>query len=187
MDRTDCLGLPYPECAPPLVKDASDIEQFRDLAIATDTAVAALAASVTNLYTSPDAVSMTGGTVVAGQDVTHFLTAVDYDNASMGDTAADVIRIQETGWYIVGGYVEVQTAAAVFVRAEPLVNGDPVSSRQGPGFTVTTVNLEEAGFTDTLFLQAGDALQLMSHHVALAATVYTYAVRMWAVRILINV
>lgn len=187
MNQTDCLGLPYPECAPPLVKDQSDIEQFRDLAIATDTAVQALADSIVNLYTSPDAVNMTGGTVVAGQDVTHFLTSVEFDNASMGDTTADVIRIQETGWYYVGGHAEVQTAAAVFVRAEPLVNGDPVSSRQGPGFTTTTTNVEDVAFVDTLFLQAGDALQLMTHHVALAATVYTYTVRMWAVRILINV
>ena len=39
MDQTDCLGLPFPECDPPLTKDASDIAQFRDLAEATDAAV----------------------------------------------------------------------------------------------------------------------------------------------------
>jgi hypothetical protein len=30
-DRTD-RGYPYPECDPPLTKDASDISQMRDLA-----------------------------------------------------------------------------------------------------------------------------------------------------------
>lgn len=186
MDQTDCLGLPYPQCDPPLVKDASDIIQFKNLAEATDAAVQSYADDVLNLYTSPDAVAMTGGINVAGQDVVHFLGGgPEFDNAGMADTVAQVIRILETGWYLLGGHVHITTVPAVFVRVEPLVNGDPPSSRQGPGFA--TAGVEAVSFTDVLFLQEGDALQLMTHHVAAAATVNTYAVRMWALRILVNV
>lgn len=185
MKQTECLGLPYPECAPPLVKDASDISQLKALAEATDAAVQELADNVTNLYTSPDACAMTGGTNVAGQDVVHFLPTMEFDNAGMADTTADVIRILETGWYMVGGHVLVSTAPAVFVRIEPLVNGDPPSSRQGPGFA--TSGQEAVSFADVLFLAAGDVLTLMTHHVANPVTVNTYAVRMWALRILVNV
>lgn len=185
MDKTDCLSLPYPECDPPLTKDAADIAQFKALAEATDAAVQEYADNVADLYTSPDAVAMSGGTNVAGQDVVHFLPTMEFDNAGMADTTADVIRILETGWYMVGGHVLITTATAVFVRIEPLVNGDPPSSRQGPGFA--TSGTEAASFTDVLFLSEGDALTLMTHHVASAAVVNTYAVRMWAVRILVNV
>jgi hypothetical protein len=185
MKETECLGLPYPECAPPLVKDASDIVQFKALADATDAAVQTLADSVDNLYTSPDAVAMVGGINAAGQDVTHFLGGTEFDNAGMADLTAQVIRILETGWYLLGGHVQISTLPAVFVRAEPLVNGDPVSSRQGPGFA--TAGVEAVSFTDALFLQAGDALQMMTHHVASPVTVNTYSVRMWALRILVNV
>lgn len=185
MDQTDCLGLPYPECDPPLTKDASDIVQFKALAEATDAAVQAYADDVQNLYTAPDAVAMSGGTNVAGQDVVHFLPTLEFDNAGMADTTADVIRILETGWYMVGGHVLITTVPAVFVRIEPLVNGDPPSSRQGPGFA--TSGTEAVSFADVLYLSEGDALTLMTHHVASAVTVNTYAVRMWAVRILVNV
>ena len=30
MKETDCLGLPYPECNPPLVKDLSDIQALKN-------------------------------------------------------------------------------------------------------------------------------------------------------------
>jgi|GEM_PF-4464852 len=186
MDTTDCLGLPFPQCDPPLTKDASDITQFQALAEATDAAVQAYADDVDNLYTSPDAVAMLGGTNVAGQDVVHFFGGgAEFDNAGMADTTAQVIRVLETGWYMVGGHVLITTATAVFVRVEPLVNGDPPSSRQGPGFA--TAGTEAVSFADVLFLQAGDSLQMMTHHVASAVTVNTYSVRMWAFRILVNV
>lgn len=185
MDTTECLGLPFPECRPPAVKDASDIAQFRDLALAVDAAVADLAADVVDVWTAPDAVIMTGADNTAGQDVTHFLASVLYDNANMGDTAADVIRIRETGWYMLGGHVVVSTATPIFVRATFLVNGAQVNSLQGPGMS-TGAN-EVIGWADVAYLQQGDGITITTHHAALPATVYTYNVRAWAVRILVNV
>lgn len=188
MQTTDCLGLPYPECDPPLTKDASDIEQFRDLAEATDAAVQAFADSVSDRLLNPDAVNMFGGSNAAGQDIVHFTSGVNFDNAGMSDTVADVIRVVEDGWYIVGGWVAASSPThptPTNIRIEPLVNGDVVSARQGPG--APAIGSEYVAWVDVLQLRAGDVLQTMTHHTDAAATVFTYATVLWAQQILINV
>ena len=188
MKTTDCLALPYPECAPPLVKDASDIEQFRDLALATDAAVQALADSVSENLRNPDSASMFGTRASTGQDVTHFYPTVDFDNANMGDTNADLIRIQEDGWYMCGGWVQANSTSlpnSIGLRVEPIVNGDPITSRQGPG--QPAVGDEFVSWVDMLFLRAGDALQAMSHHTASSALNVTYISRIWAHLVIANV
>lgn len=188
MDTTDCLGLPYPECAPPLVKDASDIEQFRDLAVATDTAVQALADSLAaNLFNTPSTL-MSGGVATAGRDVIHFTSTTIFDNAGQADTVADVIRVAEDGWYLVGGWVSASSASlpnAIGLRIEPLVNGDAASNRQGPG--QPAVGNDFVAWVDTLFLRAGDALQTLTHHTDSAALNVTYTTQLWAYQVIANV
>ena len=186
MDTTDCLGLPYPECDPPFTQDASDVGQLENLAVATDAAVQALADSIQDVLVAPDAIKMSGGDNTAGLDVQHYLFgAVWTNNPAMEDPVAGVIRIQETGWYYVGGYVTVATATSVFVTVEPIVNDAPVSGRQGPG--VTNGIADSVAWADTLFLQAGDGLRIATHHAGSAVTVFTYTFLVWAQRILINV
>lgn len=185
MDTTDCLGLPYPQCDPPLTKDASDIAQFQALAEATDAAVQALADSIDATLTNPPSVNMSGGVTVAGLDVVHFTSVTEFDNAGMADTTADVVRIQLDGWYLVGGWVLADPGIAF--RVEPLVNGDPVSSRQGPGLTAGGTGTDKVAWTDCLFLRAGDALQVMTHHTSSPVGMVTYAVHIWATLVLANV
>lgn len=188
MDTTDCLGLPYPECDPPLTEDASDISQLRDLAVATDAAVQLLADSITATLVSPDAVCMTGGVNAAGLDVTHFFSGSNnFDNAGMADSVADGIRIQQDGWYMIGGWVRASLApqAPIAMRVEPLLNGDPFSSRQGPGSSTSIT--EAVMWSDMGFFRSGDFLNCMTHHTGNPATVVTYTVEMWAYQVLINV
>ena len=186
MDTTDCLGLPYPECDPPLIQDASDIGHLENLAVATDAAVQALADSIQDVLVAPDAIKMSGGDNSAGLDVQHYLfSSIWTNNPDMADSTAGVIRIQETGWYYVGGYVRVATATSVFVTVEPIVNDTPVSGRQGPAVT-NGIN-EDNAWVDTLFLQAGDGLRIATHHAGNPVTVFTYAFLVWAQRILVNV
>jgi hypothetical protein len=185
MDTTDCLGLPYPECEPPLTKDASDIKQLRDLAEATDAAVQTLADSISDTLLNPPCVRMLGSIVTAGQDVVQpYNGAVSFDNANMADTAADAIRIQQDGWYAVGGSVN-STSVNAFIRIEPLVNGDTVSSRQGYGASVGSG--DRISFMDVLFLRTDDLVTTMTHHTLLPATVYTYNTALWAYLVLGNV
>lgn len=187
MDKTDCLELSFPQCEPPLVKDASDIIQFQTLALEVDAAVQALDDTITEQLIDPDSVNMTGGITTAGNDIEHFTSAMVFDNAGMADTVADVVRIQEDGWYAVGGWVVASSASqpnSIGLRIEPLVNGDVVSSRQGPG--QPAVGAEYVGWTDVLFLRAGDALTTMTHHTGTAVLSVTYATTLWAHLVLSN-
>ena len=192
MDTTDCLGLPFPECDPPLTKDASDIAQFKALADATDAAVQTLADRIAEFVTAPDAVSIQGGDNQAGQVTTHLYNgSVNFDNSSMADTVADVIRIQSDGWYLIGGtvFATPPAAAILALRVEPLLNGDPFTARQGNGFSVSPGVLypDAVSWIDTVFLRMGDALSLMTQHTDNPATVMTYGYTGWAIRILGNV
>lgn len=188
MDTTDCLSLPYPQCAPPLIKDASDIEQFRDLAVATDTAVQTLADSLNANLFAPPCTVMSGGQSVAGRDIVQFTSVTVLDNAGQADTAADVIRISEDGWYMVGGWVSATSASlpnSIGLRIEPLVNGDMVSNRQGPG--QPAVGAEYVAWADMLFMRAGDALQTLTHHTDSAGLNVTYATFLWAYQVIASV
>lgn len=189
MDTTECLGLPFPECAPPLTKDASDIAQFQELAEATDSAVQGLDDAISATLLNPPMARMNGGQNAAGQDLVQFYGGfVDFDNFNMADTVADGIRIQQDGWYMIGGSVEVNTVPAgtsIGLRTEPLVNGDTVSSRQGPGFSA--ISGEEVNWTDVVFLREGDFLNTMTHHFDNPLTVFTYTVSLWAMLVISNV
>lgn len=188
MDTTDCIGLPYPQCDPPLTKDASDIIQLKNLADATDAAVQQLSDSITDVLTAPDYTSMEGGQNAAGNDVFHALNGfVRFDNGGLADTVADRIVIRQDGWYMFGGYVTMTTAAGSSngMRVEPLLNGDPFTSRQGPGWSLTGSEYKQ--FTDVAFFRAGDQLHLMTHHFGSAVTVFTYFVNMWVLQIATNV
>jgi hypothetical protein len=187
MDVTECLELPYPQCDPPLTKDASDIEQLRDLAFATDTAVQELSDQITDTLTAPDSVRMRGGQNAAGSDIVHALNGtVDWDTAGMANTVSDRIVIRQDGWYMIGGSVYMSTTAnsSNGLRVEPLLNGAAFTSRQGPGFSVIT---EYVNWADVAFFRAGDQLHLMTHHSGNPATVFTYTVNMWALLVATNV
>jgi len=181
VDTTDCLGLPFPVCAPPLVKDASDIAQLRDLAIATDTAVQELADRITNQLTNPPAVSVPSADNTAGNQVDHFLSGTpNFDNAGMADTVSDVIRVNRAGWYMIGGTCLAQPPAPgiIGLRCETLVNGDPLST-QGNGFD-GSVNGDKVTWRDIAFLSVGDVLTVRTRHTGNAADVIVYGLTLWA-------
>lgn len=187
MDTTECLGLPYPECNPPLVKDASDIEQFRDLAEATDAAVQAYDDELTETLTAPPSAAMTGGVNIAGSEANQFYSVIEFDTGGIADTVGDGFLIQEDGWYMTGGSVKISgfSPTTVNLRINPLLNGDPWSSPQGPGFA--TNGSEDVNWQDVGFFRAGDFLNTRAYHTGNPATVATYTHRMWIVQVLANV
>lgn len=188
MDKTDCLELPFPECNPPLVKDASDIVQFKALADATDAAVQAVADTLDNELLTIDAVNITGNIVTTQNVVTHtFGNVPTINNGNMVDFDLDVIQIQRDGWYAVGGWVSASHANlpnSIGLRIEPIVNGSPATARQGPG--QPAVGDEYVAWTDVLFLRQGDKMNCKTHQNGVALNV-TYTVLMWAILVIGNV
>lgn len=188
MDKTDCLELPFPECDPPLVKDASDIVQFKALADATNAAVQEMVDELNSELLAINAVNVTGNIVTTQNVVTHtFGNVPTINNGNMVDFDLDVIQIQRDGWYAVGGWVSANHAslpASIGLRIEPLVNNATVTSRQGPG--QPAVGDEYVAWTDVLFLRQGDKLNCQTYQNAVALNV-TYTVLMWAILVVGNV
>ena len=190
MKTTDCLGFPYPECDPPLVKDLSDIGQFRDLAIAVDTAVQELANDIVEELRSPDYVAMSGTiSNVAGNDQTMVYAVIEANNAGMADTSAGGFFIKEDGEYLLGGWVDADaglSATSMGLRIEPFVNGELVAGRHGPGFPTfgTGTSLEYVSWMETVFLRVGDFVNARTHQTLAASATVTYTSRIWALLVM---
>lgn len=186
MDTTDCLELPFPECDPPLVKDASDIAQFRDFAFAVDAAVQVLDDLITTTLLQPPAIVVDGGVNTAGRDIVQPLGGTPfYNNANMYSSSGDIIVIPEDGWYMVGGYVRTDQQN-IGTRAQAVVNGDLVSAWQGPGRNHLNTG-DSLNWNDMLFLRQGDRVTVITRHSAAVGLVVNYTVLMWAYQVVANV
>lgn len=187
MGTTQNYGIPYPECAPPLRKDPSDIADFRDLAMAADGALDLVYDQAEEDVFSPDAVRMsTAASVgpVTGQTVTPFYNSVGFGQGNgMTDVINGVIRIVQPGRYLVGVYVSMTATGITSVRSRFTLDGAPVSNFQTPGYPV---NLNTATGQATAVLAAtreGAALSSQGRHSSSAALSYTYTSRIWAVQL----
>lgn len=112
MKATDPYGFPYPECAPPLVEDSSDIIQMRNLARAIDTKVTELFTEADDEFISPDACKV-ARTVALAFNKYDYITfnTTQFDNspgAVMGGTNG--ITIRQPGYYFVAGYMNTASS-----------------------------------------------------------------------------
>lgn len=184
MDATECFGFPYPQCSPPLTKDASDIIHVRNLAEAVDAVVQTYADNITDQLVRPDACRMVNlvAFVSTLTDNVIPMDATSFDNQpglAMTDVTNGGIRIVTDGWYQVGAWCRSTVATDVQTRIRFLVNGDPATNFQGPG------GLAQAGFQDcngaeVLDLRDGDLINLATRNGAPGTSV-SYVAHMWAV------
>lgn len=176
MDQTVNYGFPYPECAPPLVKDASDIAQMRDLAVAVDTAVQGVYDTANDAVIRPDSARMTASTVTA---TSAQMTAV-YDGftfntrAGLADTAAGVLRIQESGWYMAGHWAVSVSAGTQQLSIRFLKNGAYFGNWCSPG----SRGAKSVSHTEVMRLSAGDTLTTAIIDWD-GSTGWTFATRIW--------
>jgi len=190
MDTTECFQLPFPQCEPPLTKDASDIEHVRDLAEAVDDVVQAFADDIVDKLVRPDACRMTNlvAFVSTLTDNTIPMDATSFDNQpglAMTDITNGGIKIVTDGWYQVGAWCRSTVATDVQTRIRFNVNGDPATNFQGPG------GLVQAGFQDCngeelLELRVDDVVTLGTRNGAPGTSV-SYTAHLWAVLVAPNV
>jgi hypothetical protein len=184
MDTTP-LGLPYPECDPPRVKDLSDAGQIRALAEAVDALTQATASDLTAQLISPLAARMRESAPSAwpGGTANPNLNQVTFASAGMGDTAAGGIRITKTGWYLVGMFSLVLAGSGTEVAARPniLRNGSNMISYGDVGQQVT-VTAGDVYMSTTALLNAGDLLKVRIATNGSAA--YTTTSHLWALELL---
>lgn len=188
MDQTELRGYPYPECNPPLTKDASDIAQVRNLAVAVDTDMQNLYDRATDVVVRPDAcrMSMTATLADTANTLIPFFNSESFDTTTggyMADTVNGVIRLQEPGWYEVGTYIDFTSATFLGARSCFLQNG----ARQTSFCTqaeIVAANHQFVHHTADIFVPVGgDTLSVLCT-IGAGAPSYTYVARIWAQQVI---
>lgn len=186
MDNTLNRGYPFPECEPPLVKDASDIIQLQQQALAIDADMAALEDRYLQVLIRPDACKMSSAaTVSTEQTFFPFFNTAVFDNtgATMADTAAGLIQIRESGWYQVGEWGQLDSPDETNARVRFLRSGAAASNFSDSSFR----SIGNASLTCSevvLLLTAGDTISVEVRHGAVAGTNRTFTWNIYAVQLL---
>ncbi|MEU7074744.1 hypothetical protein AB0B30_32445 [Streptomyces narbonensis] len=191
MDVTERYEFPYPECDPPLVKDASLIAQFQDLAQAVNDAVDDVVdAAERDLIQPPAArlaiavlpVATTANLATPFFDVQVFSS--NWGIFSALDVVEGCLRVQTPGWYLVGCHALVSSAtAAVLPMVRLVVNGTAASSWSAVGGNYGVSNSRLAALSAVpLNLAENDLVQMQIQHRAPASPAWDYRPHLWAVR-----
>lgn len=187
MGQTETWGLPYPECDPPLRKDAADIAQVRDLATEMDTDVQGLYDQASELLIRPDAVRMqTSGTQTTGAGqiaVRPFYDIFNFDNTPgqvMQDTTNGLIQIVEPGIYLCGAWFSTVFATNQGMRAKFLKDGVLAANPHGTS-NIITANTAYLSISQTLRYQQSGTLA--TEMTAQAGTTWAITSRIWALQL----
>lgn len=189
MGQTPNYQIPYPECAPPLRVDASDIADMRDLAVAADTALDGVYDLAGELVFTPDAVRMSTAASVGPVTGQTFIPVYGASSISQNNGMADInhgwINLVEPGRYWIGAYASLTAATISQPRMRFLLNGAPASNYQTPGQIATASNTATCQSQVVLATNTANvALSTQVKHSSSAALSYTYTSRIWAVQLM---
>lgn len=188
MDQTENRGYPYPQCDPPLTKDASDIAHLRDLAVAVNDDVGAVYSRAADLLVRPDAARMAMSAAVAdtAAEFVPFLDGRTFDTTGpanlMTPLAEGQLRLVEPGWYTVGCFITVTAGTLQQARAAFLRNGNPgtFSDRAdlGPG------GVQHINHTADVFVPVGNESLNVLVRIGAGSPSYTYVAKVWAQQVI---
>jgi hypothetical protein len=191
-DRTD-RGYPYPECDPPLTKDASDISQMRDLAQAVNSDAAAQDARMVQLIEKPDAVRVAyaASLVVTKSSAGDAIFIIPYSSttyaqpAAFADLTAFGLRVQERGYYWVTSTVRCTNAGLAGMQIRHLRNGlARTEGRRFEGPAWPVIASESSMQTaDLMYANAGDLIRTQVK-MSPADGTYAFEARLAAIQIL---
>lgn len=151
MDQTSPRLYTFPECNPPLTKDASDIVQMANLALTIDADVENLFTTVDNNLLSPDGCHIAGGPQTIQQGDPVQFTTLRFDNspgAVMNETFG--IRARIDGTYLFTFWAQVDqgpTPPLDNLKIICSVEGTSSSTMEGlaTNFNITTLPGEVNG------------------------------------------
>jgi hypothetical protein len=191
-DRTD-RGYPYPECDPPLTKDASDISQMRDLAQAVNSDATAQDARMVQLIEKPDAVRVAyaASLVVTKSSAGDAIFIIPYNSttyaqpAAFADLTAFGLRVQERGYYWVTSTVRCTNAGLAGMQIRHLRNGlARTEGRRFEGPAWPVIASESSMQTaDLMYANAGDLIRTQVK-MSPADGTYAFEARLAAIQIL---
>lgn len=151
MDQTINRGYPYPECAPPLTKDASDIAHLFNLAQAVAEDVQAIYDRSDDVVVRPDAARRNSTGTITTQNDFPIFTSTTFDTTGTAMSAgSDGIRLVEPGWYLVGATVQAVSTTFLGLRVAFLLNGAQQTSF-GPQAAIVATNVQNASHGGWIF------------------------------------
>lgn len=181
MDQTLNRGYPYPECDPPLTKDASDIADLFNLAQAVAEDVQAIYDRSDDVLIRPDSCRRTmTGTVTEQQTFPVFTTTTwDSTGGTMSTGTHGGILLVEPGWYLVGGNVQLSSTVFQGIRIAFVLDG-VLNSSFGPQADIVGTNVQNAAHGVWVFAENPDTLLTMWLRDGAASPAGSYAASIWA-------
>lgn len=185
MKATENRDFPYPECDPPLVKDASQIVQMKLLAEAIDLEVQALDDELDDVLVQPASARLTTTALTTATTETLVTPTLDLTlfERNWGPTAAEQgggLYIPETAWWMVGAHASVDSAAAIRALVRVTVDGLAASSWGNPGAPYSTIFQLPALGMLPLQINAGSILNMQIKHDLAGAPAWNYRPHLWA-------
>jgi hypothetical protein len=176
MDQTS-RGYPYPECEPPLVKDASFIGQMEDLAQAINDDVQDVVNFAGEVLIAPDTARMSHtavNTTSQQVDVTGYVFTFQ-NNGLMTEFGG--CRIRQTGWYLLSSFTTVTVASTIEVKQLFLRNGSPLT-QFGDAAQVYIPTQQACSQNDVQFLEFNDLVNVRLRHETAGNPSWTYQNRL---------
>lgn len=185
MKVTDDYDLPYPECDPPLVKDASQIVQLKLLADEIDEDVERIDELLLDALVQPSSARLTTSALTTATTdtlVTPTLNLTLFER-NWGPTAAQSgggLYIPETAWWMVGAHASADSASAIRALVRVTVDGVAASSWGNPGAPYSTIFQLPALGMLPLQINAGSILNMQIKHDLAGAPAWNYRPHLWA-------
>lgn len=191
MKQTENRGYPYPECDPPLTKDASDIAQMRDLAMAIDQDVQNVYNRAESVVIRPPSARMTMSAAAPGTGSNtmpvYNVRSWDTTGTAMTDLTFGEMRLPEPGWYIIGADIQMTAATSLNARIRFMLDGAFVTTFS-PSSSVGSGSTQLLSTSATVF--AADAPDDPTPGVPLSLffkiqniQAFTFTSRIWATRV----
>jgi len=187
--ETTNYGFPYPECDPPLVQDASQIEHLRRLAESVDTEVDRVVNKLDDNLAHPPSGRL--GVLVSPIATTDPIVTVDFTTTVFSINGFSIsvdggVLITKPGWWLMGGHALVQSAiAAVSPMVRLIVNGTAASSWSFPAGNYGVTNARLAALSAVpLLLATGDVVKLQIKHIAGGTPAWDYRPHLWGTRLI---
>lgn len=178
---TPLRGYPYPECDPPLVKDASDIADLRDLALAVDVDAEAQETKIEEFWERPDAARISfSGSITNTGAATGFVFIFPFDTVVFDNTAgstsvsANALRPRERGWYMINSHIRCSNGGNQETLVRHIRNSTAAGRHyEGPAFPINTGE-ENMTCMDILYLDAFDTVRTQVRQSGLGG-LFTYS------------
>lgn len=181
MDQTADRGYPYPECDPPLTKDASDIAHLFNLAQAVAEDVQGIYDRSDDVLVRPDAARRLVTGTITDQNAFPAFTTTTFDSTSgaMTGGAHGGIELVEPGWYMVGAVVQAISTTFLGLRLSFIHQGIQASSF-GPQAAIVATNVQNAAHNAWIFTENPNTVVTLWVRNGAASPNFAYSAALWA-------